>query len=196
MTVLVVLAAGFGNAGMAWIFAGQVLLFPIVGLCRVFTAAFGMDVTIPYSDSEVLVANQDAGTINIVPSIWVVQVVYFFVYLWFNANNIYNADPIDIGPEYTVKVNNRKSRTMMIMVFVGVFLSLLLGARFLVKGDILNALVSAVIGWLFAWTWNVVGNQPNLGINTMDIFGISQQMMIVPNTDANEVATLCEASNL
>ena len=189
-----ILAAGLGNGGIAWILAGQIILIGIVAPLRILTAAFGMG-NVPYSDMEVLVPNPSMGQINILPSIWVVQVTYFFTYLWFNSYDIYKRDPIDPGEDYEIKVNNRKSRTMMIMIVSIVFLSLLLTTRIIVNGNGLYVFLSAILGGVCAWAWNLFGKQPNV-LGSMDAFGISQQMMMIPNTDRATVATLCQTANL
>ena len=190
-----ILAAGLGNGGIAWILAGQIILFAIVSLLRIVTSAFDLG-NVPYSDAEVLIPITGVSTINILPSIWVVQVSYFFAYLGLNSFHIHKADPVDPGPQYEVKVNNRKSRTMMIMIASAFFLSLLLLARIWVNGNTVYVVVSAALGILAAWAWNVVGKEPKINVGNMDIFGISQQMMIIPNTDEKTVATLCQTANL
>ena len=200
MTTLATLAFGFGNYGMGWIFAGQVLLFPIVGLLHLVFGMIGGN--IPYSDTLVIVPNHSYKQINILPSTWLVQVTYFFTYLFLNAKDLYNTDPIDKGADYALKVNNRKARTMIIMVSSVVFLLILLGARIVARSEMdrsafvtmLSIFMSLAVGGVAANIWNTLGKQPNVGTGYLDVFGISQQMMLA--TKPTDQVTLCQTASL
>ena len=199
MTSLIILAFGLVNSGMGWIFVGQVLLFPIVGAIHLITSMFGT--TVPYSETLVLSPSEVFKSINIKPSMWLVQVSYFFSYLFMNAYTIYNEDPIDNGSDYSTKVSNRKARTMMIMTVSVLFLIILIGCRVMAKSEgnlnrfimSMSILMSLAVGITGAYIWNVIGGQPNVGTGHLDIFGISQQMMSVPKTDE---VTLCQTASL
>jgi len=200
MTVLATLGLGLGNIGMGWIFAGQVLLFPIIGVLHFFFGLIGVD-NVPYSDTLVIDPVPSFKRVNIIPSVWLVQVTYFFTYLFLNARDIYKADPIDPSADYLLKVNNRKKRTMLIMISSVVFFVALFIFRIVARSELhqnmfvtlLSVLLSLAVGSVGAYIWNVIGGQPNVGTGKLDIFGISQQMILVPKT--SEV-TLCQGVSL
>jgi len=199
MTTLATLALGFGNYGMGWIVAGQILLYPIVGAMHLVTTILGGN--IPYSDTLVIVPTSSYRQINVLPSTWFVQVSYFFSYLFFNARDIYLKDPIDSDSDYTLKVNNRKARTMIIMITSVIFLLLLVNCRLIARSElsgspfitIMSIILSLGVGISGAYVWSHIGKQPNVGTGYLDVFGISQQMILIPKTNEK---TMCEGVNL
>ena len=202
MTTLLILGLGLGNPGMIWILAGHILLFPIIGTLHLITKLFKLG-DLPPSETLVIVPSEAYKTINIVPSMWITQVTYFFSYLIMNANDVRNADAVDSGPEYATKVNNRKTRTIMIMTVCAAVLTTLILCRIIAGSErdskmtgivtAISVTVSVGLGLFMAGVWDLLGGQPNVGIGKLDIFGISQQMMKIPSTNEKLV---CEGVDL
>jgi len=196
MTVLLVLGLGLGNSGMIQIFIGQVILFPIMASIHFFTGWFG---EIPYSDTLVISPTNVHEKINIMPSMWITQVTYFFSYVFFNANDVYNDEPITSDPDYSIKVNNRKTRTVMIMTWAVILGLLLIALRFMAKSEYIENIfkrmfsiaLSVSLGSVMAFLVNFIGKQPNVGTQKMDIFGITQQMMLIQKTSQ---VTVCQTA--
>ena len=202
MTTLLILGLGLGNPGMIWILAGHILLFPIIGSLHLVTKLFKLG-DLPPSETLVIVPSEAYKTINIVPSMWITQVTYFFSYLIMNANDVRKADAVDSGPEYATKVHNRKTRTIMIMTVCAAVLTTLILCRVIAGSErdskmtgivtAISVTVSVGLGFLAAGIWDLLGGQPNVGIGKFDIFGISQQMMRIPETNQTVV---CQGANL
>jgi magnesium-transporting ATPase (P-type) len=195
MSMLLIIGLGLGNFGMLWIFGGQVLLFPILGILHILTS---FATTINYSDTLVIAHDSRQPRINIVPSMWLTQIIYFITFIITNAYNVYTTEPISADSSYDIKVNNRKTRAAAIMVCSAVVGVLLVFCRFAAKSEftpnliirIFSLVVSLVLGAGWALLLNyIMKNSPNLGIQKMDIFGITQQMILFPNK--SEV-TLCQ----
>jgi len=201
MTALLVLGLGLGNFGMLSIAIGQIAMFPIIGLIHfaLKLIKIGDIGDINYSDTVVLVPSNQYSKVNILPSMWITQITYFFSYVFFNAYDIYNDEPISSDPDYSVKVNNRKTRTAMIMTWAVILGLLLIAGRWIGKSEytdilpvrIFSVVFSIGLGSCVAFIANTISKQPNVGTQKMDIFGISQQMMLIPKT--SEV-TVCQTA--
>jgi hypothetical protein len=197
MTVLIVLGLGLGNFGMLWVAGGHIVLFPIVGALHFLTMWYGKGI-IPYSDTLVL-APGSSSKINIIPSMWITQITYFFTYVFLNAYDIYNSEPVTTDPSYDIKVNNRKTRTIMIMTWAVILGLILIACRILAKSEytsdriaiIASVAFSLLIGGSMAAIANIIGNQPNVGTQKMDIFGITQQMFLIPKSSQ---VTVCQTA--
>jgi hypothetical protein len=104
--------------------------------------------------------------------------VFFCSYIFINAHAVYKLEPVSDDPAYAVKVQNRQSRAMIIMVFIIAIFLILSGIRYRYTntettfGAIIAIGVFAVLGY----GWFLASN--TLGIRTMDIFGVVQQMLI------------------
>jgi len=187
---------------MLWIFAGHVLLFPIIGAIHIITMILQLG-NLPPSETLVLVPSEAYKSVNIVPSMWLTQISFFFGYVFMNAKDVYSAEPVDPAKEYASKVNNRKARTIMIMVCAAVALVGLVVSRVIAGSEsaanltvivtAISVTVSVALGLSAAAIWDTIGGQPNVGIGKFDIFGISQQMMKIPKT---EQVTLCQTASL
>ena len=201
MTALLVLGLGLGNFGMLSIAIGQIAMFPIIGLIHFVLKLIKIgDIgDINYSDTVVLVPSNQYSKVNILPSMWITQITYFFSYVFFNAYDVYNDEPISSDPDYSVKVNNRKTRTAMIMTWAVILGLLLIAGRWIGKSEytdilpvrIFSVVFSIGLGSCVAFIANTISKQPNVGTQKMDIFGISQQMMLIPKT--SEV-TVCQTA--
>jgi len=198
ITTLLVLGLGLGNFGMLSIAIGQIVMLAIIGLIN-FGFNFIKLGNIKYSDTAVIVPTNTITEVNILPSMWITQITYFFSYVFFNAYDIYNDEPITTDPEYSVKVNNRKTRTVMIMVWAVILGLLLIACRWIGKSEyteimpirIFSVALSIGLGSTVAFIANTISKQPNVGTQKMDIFGITQQMILIPKT--SEV-TVCQTA--
>ena len=99
-------------------------------------------------------------------------------------------------PAIASKIYNRKSRCIMVIVMSSIFLLGMVGYRIYaenVNGDgfvgLFGTLVALALGGAGATLWWWASTQPNIGVQNMDIFGISQQLIQVRETD---VKTMCE----
>jgi hypothetical protein len=82
----------------------------------------------------------------------------------------------------------------MIMSTCAILAAILVSYRvFVVEGmnfgSIFLSLLAIGVGVTGAVIWDKIVQQPNLGVNNMDIFGISQQLIAVTQTD---IKTMCE----
>jgi len=198
ITTLLVLGLGLGNFGMLSIAIGQIVMLAITGLIN-FGFNFIKLGNIKYSDTAVIVPTNTYTEVNILPSMWITQITYFFSYIFFNAYDIYNDEPITTDPDYSVKVNNRKTRTAMIMVWAVILGLLLIACRWIGKSEyteimpirIFSVALSIGLGSTVAFIANTISKQPNVGTQKMDIFGITQQMILIPKTSQ---VTVCQTA--
>ena len=133
------------------------------------------------------------------PSVWLANISFFFTCLISNAYAVYKKDsPPASGSDPTIaaKVNNRKTRCLMIIVTCAILAALSIGYRCFVEfdstsilGSISLIIVSIGLGAGAAAIWQILIKQPNIGLQNMDIFGISQQLISVTQTDTK---TMCE----
>lgn len=200
--VVFFLGFGLGNAGLLFLSAGQIVIVPlavtllhmVTGLLSTILPSKYFDVT--YSDIGQLVPSAPLtanGTkINVWPSYWMAHFAFFSGYILCNAINVYKLDPVSDSPEYNVKVNNRKSRAVVIMMFVAAIFVILSGIRlaYTDSENFFGAIFATVTFGLLAWGWCTAST--TLGIRTMDIFGVAQQMVL---TQDPSKPTTCVSSS-
>lgn len=203
MLTLLTFGFGLGNYGMITIFLGQFAISVITFFARGLLGT--MDGNNVKKSTFSLFPSD--GSVQF-PSIWIANMSFLFGVLMLNAYSVYNidatknagSDPNMIAqidtPIFQSKVSNRKTRCIMIITTCAILALLLLGYRvFSVEGGNLISLTLSilvlVLGGAAAWLWNKIITQPNLGLGlgNMDIFGISQQLISVKQTD---VKTMCE----
>ncbi len=126
--------------------------------------------------------------INVFPSYWVAQTIFFFSYLITNAFDVFSMEPVSDSPTEEWRVNNRRHRASTIMgiaLFMALFMVVIrwyiTGAETLV-GTIWGILLfgAAGVGWYTVATL--------AGARKGDVFGIVQQMIPIPD-DTN--ITIC-----
>ena len=200
MITLLTFGLGLGNYGMISIGLAEFVISVIIFIARVIYKVFNKNENLVSS----LVPGQ-ASTQQ--PSTWLVVISFLFSAVIINAYRVYNIDPLkNAGSDPNViaqinnapfqsKVNNRKTRCIMIMALSGVIALIFIGYRVaIVEGfgwNLLFSLISVGLGVGGGFVWDKIMQEPNLGINlnNMDIFGISQQLISVKQTD---LATMCE----
>lgn len=200
MITFLTLGLGLGNYGMISIGLAEFVISVGVFIARTFFKLF--------FPGEKLVASLVPGQASIQhPSSWLIVVSFLFTAVIINAYRVYNIDPlrnagsdpnviaqIDTAP-FQSKVNNRKTRCIMIMALSGVLALIFIGYRvIIVEGlgvHLISSLVWVGLGVGAGFGWDKIMQQPNLGVGlmNMDIFGISQQLISVKQTD---LATMCE----
>ena len=177
------LGLGLGNAGLLFLSLGQILLVPTAVAAFHFVGEFLGDYTkLPYSDILQLVPSQPVSGsttyINVWPSYWMAHFAFFSAYILSNAIDVYKLDPVSDSAEYNVKVQSRKSRATIIITFTVVFFAVLSAIRYAYTGSehIIGAFIGTAAFGLLGWGWYTAS--ATLGIRTMDIFGIAQQMVV------------------
>ena len=191
MTTLFTFGIGLGNTGMLSIFIGQVALTIVVWLLRTLTFFQGGK-----SEFYSLVPNQRSRQY---PSMWITQITFFMSCILANAATLYQkseAPRSGSDPAIASKIYNRKSRCIMVIVMTSIFLLGMVGYRIYaenISGDgfigWFATLIALALGGAGAVIWWWASTQPNIGVQNMDIFGISQQLIQVRETD---VKTMCE----
>jgi len=201
MITLLTFGFGLGNYGMITIFMGQFAVSILIFLLRIpYSSASGNAVK-----KTVFALFPTEPAVQFL-SIWLANVSFLFAALIWNAWDVYNIDPMrNVGsdpnviaqidtPIFKSKVSNRKTRCKMIITTCAILAAILVGYRVLVvEGTHIGSLALSVIaigaGVTAAFLWDKIVKQPNLGVNNMDIFGISQQLIAVTQTD---IKTMCE----
>ena len=201
MITFLTIGLGLGNYGMISIGLSEFVISVAVLIIRVALkfAGLGGNLTASLTPGEIATRQ---------PSSWLIIVTFLFTAIFINAYRVYQIDPlknagsdpnliaqIETAP-FQSKVSNRKTRCIMIMVLSAVLAILFIGYRVIVvEGlDILSLLFSVLsvgLGGLAGYFWDRLLQQNNLGVglSNMDIFGISQQLISVKQTD---LATMCE----
>jgi hypothetical protein len=200
MTTLLTLGIGLGNYGMISIGITEFVISVIIFGCRLLYRFF--------DKRQTLVSSLVPGQTSIQqPSIWLVVITFLFSAIFINAYRVYHINPLrNAGSDPNViaqintapfqsKVSNRKARCIMIMALTGILALIFIGYRVIVvEGlgmNLIFSLISVGLGLSAGYLWDMIMTQPNIGIKltNMDIFGISQQLISVKQTD---LATMCE----
>lgn len=182
IVVVFFLGGGLGNAGLLWLSSGQLLLVPIAVMALHFVTQFGGSlVEVPYSDIGQLVPSEplteSTARINVFPSYWMAHFAFFSSYILSNAYAVYKLEPVSDEPEYVSKIKARKARTINIMIFTLLCFVILSGIRlrYTHSEKFLGVLFATAAFGGLGYGWYVLSN--TLGIRTMDIFGVAQQMV-------------------
>jgi hypothetical protein len=183
------------NVGTIFLFVGQVIIVPILTLViRIFTS-FLPGTHVPPSDVGLLVPSiKDAlatSSFNVAPSFWVAHVTFLCSYVFTNAYTVYVVDtksgPAVSAPKW--KLENRRARSLMIMITSVALLIALILSRFLMTGaETVFGIIIALCAFIpagYFWYQNAIRN----GSQNGDIFGIIQQIIPSMENDAN--ASLC-----
>ena len=200
MITFLTIGLGLGNYGMISIGITEFVISVAVLFVRVILKGVGMkgNLTASLTPGEIATAQ---------PSSWLIIVAFLFTAIFINAYRVYNINPlanagsdpnliaqIDTAP-FQSKVSNRKTRCIMIMVVSAALALIFLGYRVIVVEGLGITLLFSV-GWVVAgvgagvvWDTLMQQNKLGVGLQNMDIFGISQQLISVKQTD---LATMCE----
>ena len=183
------------NVGTIYLFIGQVILVPIATiLIRMFTWVLP-GTHVPPSDVGLLVPSiKDAlstSSFNVAPSFWIAHVVFLCSYIFTNAYTVYVVDTKSgraaSGPKW--KLENRRARSLMIMVTCVLALIALILSRYLMTGaETIFGIFIGLVAFIpagYYWYQIAIKNDSQNG----DIFGIMQQM--IPSMEDDVNASLC-----
>lgn len=190
INIVFFLGVGVGNLGLLFLALGQGVVVPIAtAITQLFTGVLlpASLVMKPATDLGQLVPSAffKTGQFNVAPSYWVAQVVFFFSYLFFNALDVYKmAPPSEQTATDEWRIENRKSRATMIMVLSCILLTWLLAFRYFLTDldTVLGITIGVAVMGVLGWGWYLAASK--IGVRTMDIFGIVQQMVPITE-DAN-----------
>lgn len=187
ISVVFFLGFGLGNTGMLFLSLGQMTLVPI----GVMLSHLVSHLLIPQSyatkiQSDMLQlvpgqppVNSYSSNVNVTPSYWVSHFTFFCTYLFLNGYGVYKLPAVSDDPAYVKKVDSRKARVQLVMLFtVFTFLALIFIRYFFTGSETFLGLILGVgvFGFL-GWGWYAASI--NAGIRTLDLFGITQQMIVV-----------------
>jgi hypothetical protein len=189
------LAMSVLNTGTIFLFIGQVVIVPIaVILLHVFTSILP-GTSVPPSDVGLLVpsiiAAGSKSYINVAPSFWVAHVVFLCSYIFANAYTVYTLDTSGVsGPAW--KIENRKARSLMIMIVSVASVLALIASRYVMTGSetvfgiLIGLAAFAPLGYY--WYQLAIKN----GSQNGDMFGIMQQ--VIPSIEDDKNASMCVAA--
>jgi len=181
ISVVFFLGFGLGNAGLLFLSAGQIVAVPVcVMACHLITQFFPWH-SVRDTDIGLLVPSEtmDNSQLNVWPSYWMAHFTFFCSFILSNAYAVYNLPAVSDGAEYDTKVQARKSRTSVIMIFIVTIFIILTGIRLMYTQSekALGVLFTTGVFGGLGYCWYLASN--SLGIRTMDIFGVVQQMIAV-----------------
>jgi hypothetical protein len=187
ISIVFFLGLGLGNAGLLFLSAGHMFLVPaVVLICHFITGLIPsniLSVSVPYSDIGQLVPSVPVSAFttetNVWPSYWMAHFTFFCSYIFVNAYKVYNLPAISDSEDYLTKIQARTSRSIVIMIFtLAIFLALVfIRLKYTNTEHIFGVLFAIVIFATIGYGWLLASNE--LGIRTMDIFGVAQQMLLV-----------------
>jgi LytS/YehU family sensor histidine kinase len=113
--------------------------------------------------------------LNVVPSYWLVMMLFFFTYLFKNAYTLYELQENSKAPARFVSARKSQSMTaMVVLVIVGVIVTIMRYATGCETG--LGVLASAILAYYMAHYWYVFMRQCGLG-RLDDLFGIANRIL-------------------
>ena len=184
-TVLLLLLGGIGlivKGSMdgnieSYIISGTFLI--VLTICALFGTQSDSSWSVPNGSSCTLfeaVSDTPMMPMNAVPTTWTVMTSFFFMYLFFNAYDIYNrpvpnsADPIS--------VNARKTRCGVSMFIIIVMLVFVLLGRGIVTNceTMIGMILGITLGSYTGYVWYYFLRSCGMG-QFDDIFGISSRLL-------------------
>jgi len=182
------MAIGLGNMGLFVLFIGQTVFLPIfVGLVHIVTG--GMEIVhVPTTDVSQLVpsAPHAAAQINVGPSFWLAQFLFFMGYLMANAVALYTVVP---DPNLDdIQVGNQKSKAATAITTTVILILGMTYLRYLTHTEtVVGVALAFLIGIGGGYGWYQLAAA--CGARAADVFGISQQ--IVPNSAKDTKPMTC-----
>jgi hypothetical protein len=122
------------------------------------------------------VSETPLSSMNSIPSTWTVMTTFFFVYLIFNAFDIYNRQvPKSADP---IAVNARKTRTGVSIFILILMLIFVLAGRYIVTNceTFLGLVIGIILGIYTGYIWYTFLRSCGMG-QFDDIFGISNRLL-------------------
>jgi hypothetical protein len=183
-----------GSKGTAFFLVGQAVIVPVATFLVHILTNFLPGTKVPASDVNRLVPSFPTSSPfqNVAPSYWMAHVSFFFAYILTNALEVHGLDPVSRETDYKMRVENRKTRTSMIIATTVVVYLAMIAIRFrFVKADKpFWGLILGTAGFgALGYGWFQLAKR--LGIRNGDIFGVVQQMV---RYDPNPT-TICTPSS-
>lgn len=187
------------NVGTIFLSIGQILVVPVATTLMQFVTWILPGTKVPPSDIGLLVPSQkealSTSSFNVAPSFWIAHVVFLCSYIFMNAYTVYNLNG-SVAKGYTGsawKLENRKARSLMIMIVSVLSMIALIISRYVMTGaeTIFGIIIglSAFIPISYYWYQIAIKN----GAQNGDMFGIVQQ--ILPAMQDDSQASLCIKSS-
>lgn len=183
------------NTGTIFLFVGQVIIVPVITALIQIVTSFLPGTHVPPSDVGLLVPSMKealaVSRFNVAPSYWMSQVVFLCSYVFMNAYDVHGIDTKSglaaSGPKW--KLENRRARSLMIMIVCVLSLIALVVSRYYMTGSETPFGILIALGAFIpvAYYWYNVSTKH--GAQNGDIFGIIQQM--IPSVEEDTTASLC-----
>jgi hypothetical protein len=183
------LAVGLGNMGLFVLFLGQTIILPIAVAIsqRIFENGDKALYHVQASHVALLVPTSTYGSahVNVTPSYWLAQTLFFFGYILANAVSIFTMPNNNkLAP---ILNSNRKSRAKTIIITTVFFALLMTGLRWITHTETLRGVAAAyVVGGLLGYGWYQVAVKA--GVAAVDVFGIAQQ--VIPASAQNDTTSM------
>jgi hypothetical protein len=183
--VVFFLGFGLGNTGMLFLSLGQIVIVPIAVMIThlwhllVSESSVNNNEITQLVPSSTVIGTTKAYTFS---TYWMAHLTFFCTYVFVNALDVYNMPSIASAtddPLYQVKVSARKTRAMLIMLFVSFTFLLLASFRYMYTGaeTFFGALLAIPVFFGLGYGWYKAS--ATIGVKQMDMFGIIQQMILV-----------------
>lgn len=173
------LGFGLGNVGLILLFLGQITVAPAAAyLLQMLSIS-----KLPNYNICNLVpsASGSGGLMNVAPSFWMAQFLFFIGYVLQNAVTLYEQKPDEKAPE--VKVQNRKEQALTAIIVTSIIAVIIVGLRLKFTGceTFLGTAMAALTMIPLGVAWYYVAAA--CGIRNADVFGISSKILPVGATE-------------
>jgi hypothetical protein len=170
---------GLGNVGLILLFLGQITVVPAATyLLQLLSIS-----KLPNYDICNLVPSSSGrgGLLNVGPSFWMAQFLFFIGYVLQNAHTLYVQVADVAAPE--AKVQNRKEQALTAMIVTIVIAFIVVGLRLKFTGceTVVGTAVAAAIMIPIGVGWYMFAAA--CGVRNADVFGISSKILSVGATE-------------
>ena len=194
-----------GNINLLFFFVGLCILAPISALAHNILWELIFSNTpwwltiprvlwrLPTATSEVCAIyptldNKIPVELNVVPSMWLTMMSFFFSYLFSNAHVLYKTQEVSRAPKSAVLA--RKSQAMSSMILLAVLGAIILVMRYATGCETgLGVILSCILGSTIAYGWYSFMRSCGLG-RLDDIFGISNRILPMQSYETSD-PTVC-----
>ena len=180
------------NVGTIFLFVGQAIVVPILTMIAQLFTWILPGTHVPPSDIGLLVPSAKealaVSSFNVAPSFWIAHVVFLCSYIFMNAYNIYTLDSASTNTA-AWKIENRKGRSLMVMIVSVCSLLALIISRYIMTGaeTIFGIIIGLSIFIPVSYYWFQIAIKN--GSQNGDILGIINQ--VVPSMEDDTNASLC-----
>jgi hypothetical protein len=190
------LSLGLGNISMFVLFLGHAVLIPLAGLglrgalsllsSKVPGVASRGLFEVEASDVSMLVPSSYASSSllsgsNVSPSWWVLHVVFFLTYLWWNAFDVFMLEADPKAADWAVKRRETRAKTILILLSIAI-VGLPLIRYALTHSETFPGLgVGILTSFGLGWGWFQFAKA--CGVRYADVFGIVTQILPAKATE-------------